>query len=144
VIQIGELPLPPNRDRVPLASTANLIQETLQIFLGGSVAVTARSDVLFTLPIDSWLELSTSSGGLASSSSRIIFSNDLDAKLYIEDTATGVLALDGAEIMKGSGITLMPGVNNRVHFLASGSTGLYVKNTYLTVEMWYKPRRETL
>ena len=143
IIPLGDMPLPTNRSRSPLISTAGIFSARAFVYLEGG-DVTAFTDVLYFLPTDSWLELATDTGGFGESVSYVITQNDLDPKTYVEEVTGGEVNPDLITTVKGGGVYLWPGVNNRVHFLASGFNGAYSISSYLTVEMWYKPRRQTL
>jgi hypothetical protein len=136
--KLGDIRMPPGRSKLPTSGTLQDYRIYLDIYTtgGGNIGL----DDLHWLPTDSYLEVGMSAGGL--SQETLVYVGGLDDRLY-RDSATNHL-INPFDTVNGSGLWLQPGVNSRLHFLTMDSSGGAGTGDYLTVKMWYKPRRQTL
>lgn len=142
VLPLGELPIPPNMDQLPIEGTTGVLLENPGLYIGYDTAKTLKLDVMFFFPTDSWLEMSADDT-LIPTGSRLVVSNDQVSQCFVYVVATGVRSTP-VQTMKGSGLRLWPGVDNRIRFLTAGAGGVYDPASYMSIWMYYKPRRLTV
>jgi hypothetical protein len=137
-VAYGDMKIYPRMFLPRSGSSGNYIL-TMYITNNTAGTVTPGIDFIFMMPTTYYVCIGSDNIDVTS---KVVYSEGLENLLYREMLATGAQA----EVMhtyQGSGIYLVPGVNNRVHFLwASGGTSSVTDK--ITLQMWYKPRRSTL
>jgi hypothetical protein len=136
VIDLGNVRLPPGRDRLPGSGTIDNFRFWLNVYADS--AITIQFDVLYMIPVDSFMMI-TSLGQGVGATERLVWSEGFDDNLYKEIAATGLGVRNNFET-EGGGIWLTPGVDQCLHFVQPQATIA----TSVTVEAWYKPRRNSL
>jgi len=137
---LGDLRLPPGRSTMP--DSGNFMNYRFNLVLYSTAGGTVNLDALYWLPMASHLEIGSTIADLLNTEV-LVYEEGLSHKTYKESYNAGKY-INNIDVKNGSGLWLYPGVLSRLHLLMTEvSLGAGI-NDYVTMTMWYKPRRVTL
>jgi hypothetical protein len=136
-IVLGDFRIPPDRKSYPLSS--DLADYNINLTFTFPVSDTASMDMLQWLPLNSFVELA--GGNVAYNLYRVIYQSGLESQVYKEKIATSDDRSSEFTSVRGPGLFLQPGVDNRLNFIFDP---IFLYTDYISVEAWYRPRRLTI
>ena len=109
---------------------------------GDAAAPQFGFDVLYLMPTDAYAEIGRDDSAVVSSGQVLVETWDINAQSYIQNADT-TNQYRFCNIRVGAGIFLTPGKNQNLYFLMRNDDDSDI-GMYMTVQMFYKPRRRSL
>ncbi len=141
LVELGDLRLRPDQDTLP--SSGTLTELSLQLVAYSATGGDVNLDTLYWIPLQGYIRLGTEDINIKGET--IIYSEGLERQIYTKEAGSPYRIGNPFVDTGGSGIWLVQGCNQRIHHLAWCTIDhSSIINNYLTMKLWYKPRRTTL